>query len=382
MRSSSSFYIHTLRSTAKNKEIRVTTEAAMQSTEDFAGRVFESVLGALDTWAMYVGDKFGLYGLLADGDSTLPQLSSRSGMHERYLAEWLEHQATAGILVVDDPSNDPASRKYSLPEGHAEVLTDRDSLAYLTPFVRLVVAGGIQLPALLEAYRTGGGVSWSEFGTDMRTGQAEMNRPWYMNELGSSWFPSVPSLHQRLTDGARIADVGCGEGWSSIAIAAAYPQSKVDGYDVDAPSMEAARQHAEAAGLSDRVSFHTVDPSVSETSTGYDIVTAFECIHDMSDPVGVLSTMRKMVSEDGMVIVMDEAVGDAFGERTDEVERLMYGFSMFVCLPDGLSHQPSVGTGTVMRPSTLDGYAKAAGFSGIEVLPIETDLWRFYELKK
>jgi 2-polyprenyl-3-methyl-5-hydroxy-6-metoxy-1,4-benzoquinol methylase len=165
-------------------------------------------------------------------------------------------------------------------------------------------------------------------------------------------------------------------------MALAYPSISVDGYDVDGPSMEAAGQHAEAAGVSDRVSFHTVDPASTDVETGYDLVTAFECIHDMSDPVGVLAKMRQMVADNGLVVVMDEAVADAFGESTDDVERLMYGFSMFVCLPDGMSHQPSVGTGTVMRPSTLEKYAQRAGFTEIEVLPIKNDLWRFYELKK
>jgi 2-polyprenyl-3-methyl-5-hydroxy-6-metoxy-1,4-benzoquinol methylase len=165
-------------------------------------------------------------------------------------------------------------------------------------------------------------------------------------------------------------------------MALAYPEITVDGYDVDEASMEAARQHAAAAGLSDRVSFHTVDPASTDVETGYDLVTAFECIHDMSDPVGVLAKMWRMVADDGIVIVMDEAVAHAFGDSTDDVERLMYGFSMFVCLPDGMSHQPTVGTGTVMRPSTLEKYATDAGFSGIEVLTIENDLWRFYELKK
>jgi 2-polyprenyl-3-methyl-5-hydroxy-6-metoxy-1,4-benzoquinol methylase len=303
-------------------------------------------------------------------------------MHERYLKEWLEHQVTGRLISVDDPKKNPDARVYSLPTGHAEVLTDRDSLSYLTPFVRLVVAGGIQLPALLDAYRTGGGVPWSQYGPDMRTGQAEMNRPWFVNELGTSWFPSVPSIQDKLTSGARVADVGCGEGWSSVAMALAYPEITVDGYDVDEASMEAARQHAAAAGLSDRVSFHTVDPASTDVETGYDLVTAFECIHDMSDPVGVLAKMWRMVADDGIVIVMDEAVAHAFGDSTDDVERLMYGFSMFVCLPDGMSHQPTVGTGTVMRPSTLEKYATDAGFSGIEVLTIENDLWRFYELKK
>jgi len=349
----------------------------------FAGRVFDSVLGAMETWSIYVGDKLGLYEVVAKNDSiSESELAARANMHRRYAREWLEHQVTSGILEVDDPAADPADRKYSIPAPHAEVLTMKDSLAYLAPFVRLVVAGGTQLPGLLDAYRSGGGVSWKEFGPDMRTGQAEMNRPWFMNELGSSWFPSVSPIHERLVKGGKVADVGCGEGWSSIAMALAYPNITVDGYDIDKPSIEAARQHAAAEGVADRVSFQSVDAVTVDRESGYDLVTAFECIHDMPDPVSVLRTMRSISADNGYVVVMDEAVGDAFGDRTDQVERLMYGFSMFVCLPDGMSHQPSVGTGTVMRPSVLEGYARDAGFNRIDVLPIENDLWRFYELKK
>ena len=351
------------------------------TADDFADRLFGAALGAIDLWAIYLGSKFGAYESLAThGPLTRNVLAARTGMHRRYAHEWLEQQVTTGILTVDDPAASPDERRYSLPPGHAEVLTERDSLAYLDPFVRLLVAGGIQLPALLEAYETGGGVSWAQFGADMRTGQAEMNRPWFLQELGSSWFPAVPSLHSALEAGGRVADVGCGEGWSSIAIAKAYPNVTVDGFDIDAPSIEAARRNAAAEGVADRVTFHDVDAGALDPDGSYDVVAAFECIHDMPYPVDVLRLMRELAGDDGQVVVMDEAVGESFGERTDEVERLMYGFSLFVCLPDGLSHPDSAATGTVMRPATLRGYARSAGFADIEVLPIENDLWRFYRL--
>lgn len=353
------------------------------TTEAFVGRVFEAVLGMLDAWAMYLGDKLGLYDALAEsGPLTRDELVAQTDTHWRYLTEWLEQQVTTGILTVDDAGAPHESRAYTLPEAHREVLVDRDSLSYLAPFVRLVTAGGIQLPALVEAFRTGGGVSWEQFGPDMRTGQSEMNRPWFINALGTDWFPSAPEIDRRLSvPDARVADIGCGEGWSSIAIALAYPGLTVDGFDIDQASIIAAREHAVASGVAERVRFHHVDGSDVAGDGAYDVVTLFECVHDMPRPVEVLATARRLVMDDGHVIVMDEAVGDAFGERTDEVERLMYGFSLFVCLPDGMSHQGSVGTGTVMRPSKLGEYASAAGFGGVTVLPIANDLWRFYELK-
>jgi SAM-dependent methyltransferase len=357
------------------------TEA--EATEAFAGRVFESVLGMLDAWAIYLGDKLGLYGALAtNGPMTRDELVAETGAHWRYVTEWLEQQVTTGILAVDDPLAPPESRVYTLPAAHGEVLVERDSLNFLTPFVRLVTAGGIQLPDLVDAYRTGGGVSWEQFGPDMRTGQAEMNRPWFLNALGSDWFPAVPELHGRLqTPDARVADIGCGEGWSSISIAAAYPGLTVDGFDIDEASIVAARGHAVAAGVADRVRFHHVDASGITGEKDYDVVTLFECVHDLPQPVPVLGAARRLAKDDGHVIVMDEAVGYAFGDRHDEVERLMYGFSLFVCLPDGLSHEDSVGTGTVMRPAVLTEYAIAAGFERVSVLPIENDLWRFYRLE-
>jgi 2-polyprenyl-3-methyl-5-hydroxy-6-metoxy-1,4-benzoquinol methylase len=356
-------------------------EASPEEVEAFAGRVFESVLGLIDVWSIYVGDKLGLYDALAAGAMTRDDLVSQTGTHWRYITEWLEQQVTTGILEVDDPSADHDTRLYSLPPAQREVLTDRDSLAYLAPFVRLMAAGGLQLPAILDAYRHGSGVAWADFGPDMRTGQAEMNRPWFIKALGTDWFPKVAALHEKLQKvDVRVADIGCGEGWSSIGIALAYPGLTVDGYDVDEASMVAAREHAAAAGVSDRVRFHHIDGSGIDGDGQYDVVTFFECVHDMPHPVEVLERARSLVKDNGMVVVMDEAVGDAFGERNDEVERLMYGFSLFVCLPDGMSHEGSVGTGTVMRPSKLEEYARSAGFSGITVLPIENDLWRFYTL--
>jgi len=163
-------------------------------------------------------------------------------------------------------------------------------------------------------------------------------------------------------------------------MALAYPAAAVDGYDLDEPSVQAACAHAEQAGVSGRVRYFAGDAAAAERDGDYDVVTAFECIHDLARPVDVLATMRRLAKPDGQVIVMDERVAERFPGRGDDVERLMYGFSLFVCLPDGLSHSPSAGTGTVMRPDILRQYAQQAGFAGLEVLPIENDLWRFYRL--
>jgi ubiquinone/menaquinone biosynthesis C-methylase UbiE len=169
-------------------------------------------------------------------------------------------------------------------------------------------------------------------------------------------------------------------GWSSISIARAYPNVRVDGYDLDEPSIELARHNAEEAGVADRVTFQVRDASDPTLEGRYDLATAFECVHDMGRPVEALGAMRRMVGEEGAVIVADERVPDSFGAPGDDTDRLMYGWSVLFCLPTGLADEPSVGTGTVMRQQTLRRYAEEAGYRGMEVLPIENDLWRFYRL--
>ncbi len=353
-------------------------------TDELADRLFGSVLGALDVLTVAVGDRFGLYDLLhAHGPLTVSEVAGRSGMHERYAREWLEQQTVAGLVDCEDPAQEAAARRYSLSDAHAAVLSDRDSLAYLTPVARLTAAAAVQLPALVEAYRTGKGVGWSAFGEEMRTGQADSNRPLYLGPLTGEWLPSLPAVHDALSGGGSVADIGCGEGWSSIGMALGYPTAVVDGFDVDPASVEAARAHAREHGVADRVSFHLVDGATVSTGPAegaYDLVTLFECVHDLPDPVAVLSGARARVRPGGTVLVMDERVPEAFTGPGDPVEQLMYGLSLLVCLPDGLSHEGSVGTGTVMRPSVLRGYAQDAGFSDAVALPIEHEVFRFYEL--
>jgi ubiquinone/menaquinone biosynthesis C-methylase UbiE len=192
---------------------------------------------------------------------------------------------------------------------------------------------------------------------------------------------SVPGVAEALRAGGRVADVGCGMGWSAIGIARAYPQARVDGYDVDEPSVEQARRNAEEAGVADRVRVTTVDTAAAEEQGSYDLVTAFECVHDLADPVAVLAAMRRMVRPGGTVLVVDERVAERFTAPGDAIERVMYGYSLTCCLPDGLSTRPSAGTGTVMRPGTLERYAREAGFAGVDVLPVDNDFFRFYRLR-
>jgi SAM-dependent methyltransferase len=358
-----------------------TTPRTDLTADAFAERLLGSALGAMEMFSVFAGDRLGWYrSLAADGPATSAELAERTGTSERYAREWLEQQAVGGILATD--AGQPGEvRRYELPAGAAEVLTDPSSLAFMGPVGRMIAASMMRAPELLGAYRTGGGVSWDQLGDDARFGQADMNRPWFESQLPGA-FAGLAEIHTVLSaPKARVAEVGFGGGWASIAMARAYPGLHIDGYDVDAPSVELAQRNAEASGVADRVSFHHSDGAGIGAQGSFDAAFAFECIHDMPQPVPVLEAMRQAVKPGAPVVVMDEAVAEQFTAPGDELERLMYGFSLMVCLPDGMSSTPSVGTGTVMRPSTLDSYARQAGFVRTEILPIDDfGFWRFYRL--
>jgi SAM-dependent methyltransferase len=359
------------------------TPADEAQRDAFAERLFGAALGAYELMTVHLGDRLGYYRALAErGFWTSVELAYATGTDERYAREWLEQQAVAGILEVADAGAAPQERQYSLPAAHAEVLVDKESLAHVTPMARYGVSFAHTLPAVEEAFRTGGGVAWDLYGRLARDSQADVNRPLYANLLGSEWLPAVSDVHERLLADppARVADVACGAGWSSIAIARAYPKVTVDGLDVDPSSVELANENVAATEVADRVSVQLRDAGDPELAGSYQLVTVFEAVHDMSQPVEVLRSLRGLVAEDGAVIVMDERVADVFTAPGDEVERIMYTYSVLCCLPVGRADTPSAATGTVMRADTLRGYAAEAGFAEVEVLPIEHDFFRFYRL--
>ena len=259
---------------------------------------------------------------------------------------------------------------------------DEESLNYLGA-LPIILAGALRpLHAVLEAYRTGGGVAYKDYGVDLIEGQAGMNRAMFLKEMGSTWLPSIPAVHRRLLEEppARVADVGTGAGWSSIAIAKSYPKAIVDGFDLDEPSINMANKNARAAEVEDRVEFHVRDAADPELAGQYDLVTAFECIHDMSDPVSALKGMRNLAGTKGTVLVVDERVGESFSTTENDIDWMMYGWSILHCLPVGMADKPSAATGTVMRADTLRSYASAAGFKSVDILPIENYFFRFYRL--
>jgi 2-polyprenyl-3-methyl-5-hydroxy-6-metoxy-1,4-benzoquinol methylase len=360
---------------------QLSTEEAQQS-DAFAERLLVAGLGMIDILAVYLGDRLGLYRALVQGGPATPgELASRAGCHGRYVREWLEQQAVTGILEASADA-DGESRRYSLPAGHADVLLNSEGMNFMSPIARLLTSATKPLESLSMAYRKGGGVPQADYGVDFYEGQGDVNRPAFLHLLSAEWLPSIDDIHARLQADppARVADIACGVGWSSIGIARGYPKVRVDGLDLDAPSIDLARKHAEQAGVADRVSFEVRDAADPALEGQYDLVTVFEALHDMSQPVHALRAAHGLLAPGGSALIVDERVAEEFSAPGDEVERLMYGWSILVCLANGMADEPSAATGTVMRPATLRQYAKEAGFSDVEVLPIEHLFFRFYRL--
>ena len=349
----------------------------MDTRDAFAERIFKAAVATFDLYGIYLGDRLGLYRVLADrGPSTSGELAEAAGINERYAREWLEHQAASGILAVDE------DWRFSLPPGHDEVLLDETSLKFSASLAQSAVACVRPIDEVVEAFRSGDGLTFDGYGADGRLSQARSTRPMFENLLGSEWLPAVPEVHARLTADppARVADVACGSGWSSISIARTYPKVSVDGIDLDEASIEDARRNLAGSGVEERVRFHNLDATDASFAHRFDLVTIFEALHDMPRPVDVLRTIRGMLADGGSVLIADERTEDSFTAPSTDRERLYYGFSILACLPSGMVGPDAAGTGTVMRVETLRRYATEADFSSVDVLPIENDAWRFYLL--
>lgn len=350
--------------------------------EAMVDRMRRAASGTFELSAMFIGLRLGLYEALHDGGpATSADLASRTGTAERPIREWLEHGAVIGLLELETDSDDPYARRYSLPAAHAEALLDRDSLDFAAPMPVQVIAAVGSLPTVIESFRTGEGFAYGVGGDEMRISEGNANRPAYLGPLGRDWLPSIADVHARLLaePPARIADVGCGLGWSSIGMALAYPKVRIDALDLDAPSIEMARRHAAEAGVGSRISHVVADAAATGLTGDYDLITLFESFHDMANPVEILAELARLLGPDGSVVIADTKTRERFDPPGDTMEAYHYGWSIMECLHDGLQ-RGGPGTGTVMRPDTLRRYAEAAGLGRVDILPIEHDSWRFYRL--
>jgi 2-polyprenyl-3-methyl-5-hydroxy-6-metoxy-1,4-benzoquinol methylase len=345
--------------------------------EAFVSRMNDAALGAFDIASTYLGLKLGLYRSLADSGPVTPaELARRTGTNERLVREWLEQQGAAGLLTATD---DDGRWRFGLPPDHVDVLLDPDAVDSVAGMMHSLVADLVQLPRLVESFRTGEGIPYDDYGPDEALGQMMGSRPVYRSEI-ETWFEAIPELSARFRDGsARILDIGCGFGWSSVSVAHAYPGVRVDGVDLHAGSIEAAQRLAETEGLTDRVTFEVRD-AATLAGADYDAALMFEMVHDLAHPVAALRLAREAVGADGVVLVADEPVGDAYVGPHPE-ERRYYGYSVLHCLPASMTEPDSAATGTVMRPDTLRRYADEAGFASVEILSVESVAFRLYLLR-
>ncbi|MDR8410042.1 class I SAM-dependent methyltransferase [Nonomuraea sp. 3-1Str] len=359
-----------------------TGDTHARDAERLAERLLDDTLGALELFAVYLGGELGLYRALHElGPLTAAELSGHTGTALRYTAEWLEQQAVAGLVETD--AGAPAEeRRYRLSPGHARVLVDADDLAHVAPFAHMLAGIGGVISEVAQAYRTGAGVPYESYGRAFRHGQGHINRPVFTHELPEAWLAAMPDVTARLrgTPRPRVADVGCGQGWSTLAIARAFPGACVDGLDADASSIADARAEAERAGLGDRIRLEQADACRLAAAGPYDLVMILEVLHDLPRPVEALRSARAALTPGGTVLVVDERVADRFTAPGDKVERMMYGWSVTHCLPTQLVEYPSAATGTVMRAGTVRRYAAEAGFGSCSVLPVENDFFRLYRL--
>jgi SAM-dependent methyltransferase len=353
------------------------TARSEDAVEPVLDRLFTAMVDGMDVLACAIGDRLGYYRALDGAALTPGGLAARTGASLRYTREWLEQQAMSGYVVTDGET-------FLLAPGVAEVLARPGTSAWFAPFLRMFAAAGAQWTRIADGARTGQGLGWADYGPDMFESQSDANAAAFRELLADTWLPaSVPELHRRMDSGEplRVAEVGCGGGWAALALATRFPNVRVDAYDVDPPTIALARAHVDEAGLADQVRVLDQDLAREGPTGAYDLVMAFECIHDMPAPVDVLAGVRRAVKPDGRVLVADMRGAEEFVPDGDPVQRALYGFSLLVCLPDAMTGNPDGATGTVMRPATMDRYARAAGFAGATPLDVEHDFWRFFELR-
>ncbi|MEM9131652.1 MAG: class I SAM-dependent methyltransferase [Actinomycetota bacterium] len=343
-------------------------------------RIVTSAIGTLELFGVYLGIRLGLYqNLAADGPATSPELARRAGIDERYAREWLEQQAVAGYLTVEDASASAQERRFDLPEGHHGFLADPTDGGHVAPLAQMVVGVANTLDEVVEAYRTGAGVPYEHYGADFRNGQGGINRPAFENDLVDAWLPAVVGVADTLDGGGSIADVGCGQGYSTVAIAGRWPQADVIGVDVDAASVADARAVAQAAGSTAR--FAGIDGSGLPELGPFNVITMLECLHDMAHPVEALVAARKALADDGVLVIADELVADEFHAPGDELERMMYGWSISHCLPACRTEPKSAELGTVVRASTIESLCREAGFATVEVVDVDGGFFRIYAVR-
>jgi SAM-dependent methyltransferase len=326
--------------------------------ERFVFRAVDEVGATLNAALVVMGDKLGLYNALAGaGALTAAELARDTGVSERYVREWLNAQAAGGYVQYE-----PSAETYTLPPEQAVALTDSQSPAYLPGFFQLALGSVIDSPRVTESARSGAGVGWHEHNHDVFDGCERFFRPGYNASLVPVWLPALDGVVEKLQAGAKVADIGCGHGSSTILMAKAYARSTFVGSDYHEGSIEIARQRADEAGVADRVRFETAFAS-THPGHDYDLVTMFDCLHDMGDPVGAARQVREALDPDGTWMIVEPMAGDRVEDNLNPVGRAMYGFSTFLCTPASLSQEIGLALGAQAGEARLGEVVAAGGFT-------------------
>ena len=325
---------------------------------EFLGQFVQELGAAMNVALVVLGDRLGLYKAMAGaGPMTPEELAKKTNTAERYVREWLNAQAAGGYVDYH-----PDSGRYTLPPEHALALTDPESPAYLPGFFQIALGSVHDSPRITEAALSGEGVGWHDHVHDVHEGCERFFRPGYNANLVTSWLPALDGVVEKLERGARVADVGCGHGASTIVMARAFPNSTFDGFDYHADGIATARERAEAAGVADRARFE-VAPASSYQDTGYDLVTMFDCLHDMGDPVGAARHVRQSLAEGGTWMIVEPYAGDRVEDNLNPVGRTYYSFSTLLCTPASLSQDVGLALGAQAGEARIRDVVESGGFT-------------------
>jgi len=329
-----------------------------QKLDAFVGRFVQDLGAVIHAATVLLGDKLGLYKAMADGAPVTPEeLAGRTSTDARYVREWLSAQAASGYVEYV-----PATGRFRLPEEQAFALTQE--------FNPLFIPGGLQLAAsvikdeapILEAFRSGRGVGWHEHCADLFAGTERFFRPGYIANLTSAWLPALDGVQAKLERGARVADVGCGRGSSTIVMAQAFPNSSFAGFDYHAPSIDAARSAAASAGVAERARFEVANAK-GFPGPGYDLVTFFDCLHDMGDPVGAARHVLETLAPDGTFMIVEPYAHDRLEDNLNPIGRIYYSASTFICTPASRSQEVGLALGAQAGEARIADVVREAGFT-------------------
>jgi SAM-dependent methyltransferase len=345
-------------------------------TAAFVGRVLADTSASMITMLCALGDRLGLFrDLAARGPATSAEFAGRTGIDERYAREWLSALAANGYLTYD-----PAGEAFTLPAEHAPALAEESGPYFFGGVHQMLTGLGAALDPLVESFRSGGGVPQSKYGTDWWDGMERFTAAWFENLLLQEWLPLVPAARDKLEEGAAVADVGCGRGRALIKLAQAYPASRFVGYDVFAPSVEAATTRAREAEVDDRVRFECRD-AAGGLPERYDVITTFDVIHDAVDPLGVLKAIRAALADDGVYLCLDINCSEHLEENAGPLGAMFLSFSVLYCMTTSLAHG-GAGLGTVgFHEPKVRELCAAAGFSRVRRVEMENPFNNLYEIR-